>query len=909
MKTIVTLLILFTLFSLNTFAQEYTQWGIPEGAKARLGKGSISEIAYSPDGTQLAVASSIGIWLYDVQAGEELALLTGHTGSVNSMVFSPDGTILASISTTGVDAVHLWDVATGMLKNTLKGHASVVTSIAFSPDGTTLAGGGDIILTVLLSEDNALFTALLENEDLVVDVVWLWDIATGNLKNTLKGRLSIIRSITVSPDGTTLAGVNDDGTVSLWDIVSGTIKATLEGHTDGFRSVAFSPDGTTLAGVLYDGGVGLWDAATGTLKNTLKGDTDLVLHLVFSPDGTTLASGSWDDTVHLWDVTTGTLKNTLKGGIIFSPDGTTFVGVNENDTLQVGGMAFLQEHTGVVKSVAFSPDGATLASGYKNGDILLWDVAAGTLKNTLKGHTDEVNIVVFSPDGATLASVSASSSGIDTVVGLWDVATGTLKNTLEGHTSTVWSIVFSPDGMTLASGSWDGTVRLWDVATGTLKNILEHTRGVRHAVFSPDGMTLASGSDDGGVHLWDVATGTLKNTLKGHEDVLIVPDVFSMNSVWRVDFSPDETTLASGYENGDVLLWDVATGTRKATLERHTNVVNSVAFSPDGTTLASGSWDDTVHLWDAASGTHKAVLEGDMLNINHVVFSPDSMMLTSGSSSMGDNALLLRQGDTVVHLWDVASGTLEDTRKGHTNVVSSIAFSPDGTTLASGSWDGTVLLWELPSTREPVVQPQLIADVNGDGSVNILDLVVIAASLGQAGQNKADVNGDGVVSILDLVLAAGMFADVAAAPSLHPETPETLTAVEVQGWLTDARALEVRNPIMRRGIVVLEQLLVFLTPTETQLLVNYPNPFNPETWIPYQLAEDAFVTLTIYDQTGHVVRTIDIGHRIAAVYENQSKAIYWDGRNELGEQVASGIYFYQLSAGDYSATRKMVILK
>ena len=825
MKTIVTLLILFTLFSLNTFAQEYTQWGIPEGAKARLGKGSINEIAYSPDGTQLAVASSIGIWLYDVQAGEELALLTGHTGSVNSMVFSPDGTILASISTTGVDAVHLWDVATGMLKNTLKGHASVVTSIAFSPDGTTLAGGGDIILTALLSEDDALFTALLENEDLVMDVVWLWDIATGNLKNTLKGRLSIIRSITVSPDGTTLA------------------------------------------------------------------------------------SGSWDDTVHLWDVTTGTLENTLKGGIIFSPDGTTFVGVNENDTLQVGGMAFLQEHTGVVKSVAFSPAGATLASGYKNGDILLWDVASGTLKNTLKGHTDEVNIVVFSPDGATLASVSASSSGIDTVVGLWDVATGTLKNTLEGHTSTVWSIVFSPDGMTLASGSWDGTVRLWDVATGTLKNILEHTRGVRHAVFSPDGLTLASGSDDGGVHLWDVATGTLKNTLKGHEDVLIVPDVFSMNSVWRVDFSPDGLTLASGYENGDVLLWDVATGTRKATLERHTNVVNSVAFSLDGTTLASTSWDDTVHLWDAASGTHKAVLEGDMLNINHVVFSPDSMMLTSVSSSVGDDALWLRQGDTVVHLWDVASGTLEDTRKGHTNVVSSVAFSPEGTTLASGSWDGTVLLWELPSTREPVVQPQLIADVNGDGSVNILDLVVIAASLGQAGQNKADVNGDGVVSILDLVLAAGMFADVAAAPSLHPETPETLTAVEVQGWLTDARALEVRNPIMRRGIVVLEQLLVFLTPTETQLLVNYPNPFNPETWIPYQLAEDAFVTLTIYDQTGHVVRTIDIGHRIAAVYENQSKAIYWDGRNELGEQVASGIYFYQLSAGDYSATRKMVILK
>ena len=108
---------------------------------------------------------------------------------------------------------------------------------------------------------------------------------------------------------------------------------------------------------------------------------------------------------------------------------------------------------------------------------------------------------------------------------------------------------------------------------------------------------------------------------------------------------------------------------------------------------------------------------------------------------------------------------------------------------------------------------------------------------------------------------------------------------------------------------MLEQLLAALTPTETRLLPNYPNPFNPETWIPYRLAEDAFVTLTIYDQTGQVVRTLDVGHRIASDYESRSKAVYWDGRNDVGEQVASGVYFYHLSAGDYSSTRKMVILK
>ena len=114
---------------------------------------------------------------------------------------------------------------------------------------------------------------------------------------------------------------------------------------------------------------------------------------------------------------------------------------------------------------------------------------------------------------------------------------------------------------------------------------------------------------------------------------------------------------------------------------------------------------------------------------------------------------------------------------------------------------------------------------------------------------------------------------------------------------------------VKRALIQLTELVAYKIPTETELLPNYPNPFNPETWIPYRLAEDAFVTLTIYDQIGHVVRTLDVGHRIASAYESRSKAVYWDGNNGLGEGVASGIYFYTLTAGDYSATRKMVILK
>ena len=200
-------------------------------------------------------------------------------------------------------------------------------------------------------------------------------------------------------------------------------------------------------------------------------------------------------------------------------------------------------------------------------------------------------------------------------------------------------------------------------------------------------------------------------------------------------------------------------------------------------------------------------------------------------------------------------------------------------------------------------------DVNQDGVVNISDLVVVAGRLGQSGPNAADVNGDGVVNIQDLILVASALGQTQAAPSLHPASLQMFTAADIQEWLAEAHGLDLTDPKLQSGIRFLEQLLSVLVPKETELLPNYPNPFNPETWIPYRLAEDAFVTLVIYDQRGGVVRRFNVGHQTASVYESRSQAIYWDGRNEVGDRVASAIYFYTLTAGDYSATRKLVILK
>ena len=222
---------------------------------------------------------------------------------------------------------------------------------------------------------------------------------------------------------------------------------------------------------------------------------------------------------------------------------------------------------------------------------------------------------------------------------------------------------------------------------------------------------------------------------------------------------------------------------------------------------------------------------------------------------------------------------------------------------------GDFVLVPRAQSPTPTTATQLKSDVNGDGIVNIQDLVLTASSLGQTGQNKADVNSDGIINIQDLVLVAGTLGTNAAAPSLHAQSLEMLTAVEVRLWLSQARHLSLRDITSQRGVLFLEQLLAALIPKETLLLSNYPNPFNPETWIPYHLAKDADVTLTIYAVNGQVVRTLTLGHQPAGMYQSRSRAVYWDGRNTFGEPVASGVYFYTLTVGDFIATRKMLIRK
>ena len=582
----------------------YQTWGLPDGAIFRLGKGRIRgsdrSVAYSPDGRSLAVASSIGIYIYDVATYRELALFTGHTSWVESVSFSPDGTMLASGSADRT--VKLWDIATRTNIATFEGHTDRLESVAFSPDGKILASG---------SED---------------DTVKLWDVVTGENIATLEEHTSEVTSVSFSPDGTMLASGSAE--VKLWDVVTGENIATLEMHTERVFSVAFSSDGTTLAAGLWDA-VKLWDVATGT--NIVTFETHRAESVAFSSDGRSLAAAS-STGIYLYDVTTFRELALFTGdtywvqSVAFSPDGSTLASTLQNNTVKLWDVAThnitILRHTSEVESVAFSPDGTTLIWGAKNYRVNLWDVVTGENITMLKG---DVGFDSISPDGTTLAS------GTGHEIWLWDLETGENIAMLKGHRSPVLDVLFSPDGETIASGSWNGLVKLWDVAMEeNIATLGGHTSMVRSVAFSPDGKTLASGAWDGLVKLWDVATGENIATFEEHT-----------TGVNSVAYSPDGMMLASGMADGTILLWDVAEEKNIATLEAR-NLVYSVVFSPDGAILASGSANGTILLWNVSTVQSVVTFKGHTDPISSIAFSPKGTKLASGSE------------DGTALLWDVS---------------------------------------------------------------------------------------------------------------------------------------------------------------------------------------------------------------------------------------------------------------
>lgn len=545
--------------------------------------------------------------------------------------------------------------------------------------------------------------------------------------NRLDGHDRTVIDVVHSPDGQLLASASDDHNVRLWK-ADGSPIATLKGHTLQVRSVAFSPDGEILASAGYDGTLRLWQP-DGTPIRVLPGHIDSINQISFSPDGQLLASASADATVKLW----------------------------QRDGTELSAQTVLMGHRGWVSCVGFSPDGQTIASGGADGSLRLWQ-RDGTPLAVLIRDLPSIDSLSFDPSGTLLVSATKDGS-----VRVWQKQGESfeLLRLIQAHDAKIWQVSFSPDGKTFATASADNTIKLWQLDGTLIKTLEGHSSSVFSLSFSPDGTSLASASADQTIRLWH--PNPLQPLMLRHNakitDVgfsrdaqrVVTADEAGLIKIWGMDgslqrtwqahksaatiaLSPDGQQLATASEDTTIQLWTLEGKPLQPPLDGRVSLYD-LEFSPDGTLLVAACIDDdAVRIWrrnqDGTFATQAFQLLGDQWGwIASVAFSPDGNTVASGSD---DDSVMLWHRDRS----DRFNSTPTHVLKQHTSRVNQVSFSPNGKTLATASADSYVKLWERDGTllttlsghssqvNSVIFSPdgQTIASATTDGTVNLWSL-------------------------------------------------------------------------------------------------------------------------------------------------------------------------------------------
>ena len=897
----------------------------------------LTPISFSPDSTMLATGGTRGVKLWDVNTGRDIANIPIKPSShVQLVSFSPDGRTLA-YRASGEEFTRLWDVTTqtqtGIIEN------PSVDYWAFSPDGKTLASTAGRIIT-------------------------LWDVVTGQDIATLEGPLRSVSHITYSPDGNTLASVSRDGIIRLWDIATNQNIETFNGT----RYAAFSPDGTMLVfgkdsdlevrnlitrdmaiidkndfmAFLPDssmmllrstsresrGSVSVWDAKTSTFITTL----DSVIfedrkRPIFSPDGKTLAIMGEDSTILFepeviynqlplfalskllkisGDNQEGMANETLaKLFVVEARDGngSPLVGVSVTFTVVAGG--------GTLSVTNTTTDGNGRAQSLLTlGPNLGTNTVAVSVEGVFQTAVFRAEATPPPPIPTTLEYVSGNNqSGLTGealmqpfVVEVHDQ----YDDPMEGVTVT---FAVSIGGGSLSDTSVDSDVNGLARSTLTLGNdpvtsIVEvSVEGIAetvifHAVAELLEFDLALPSGYNLIHVPLKVTAVndvpqtltsisdLYDTLGGANTVKLLITLNSQTQEWSVYFSPsDRGTPADKPLTDDMgILANMITSTsvRLSGDPLGTNGSSAITLNPGYNIVGLPLRDSSLtHVSDLFT------LEGIGGNAPVVIFT-DNADFKAVTPAGGPDDIEITGGQAFI--LDAQRAAMVD-------------ISGEGWTNVSGTATAPPILTGIQVTDTTPILALKGSMINEEMNTNGTGFLVTVKNLSTGKAVATATGGDEMgyrLAVVDIETMRA--ATVGDTLEISAQSPNPFIGVHPLRYTVTAEDV-------KQSLIQLPALIAYEIPAETELLSNYPNPFNPETWIPYRLAEDAFVTLTIYDQAGQVVRTLEVGHQIAAVYEGRSKAVYWDGRNEVGESVASGVYFYHLSAGDYSATRKMLILK
>lgn len=720
-------------------------WDVNTGKEQRRfpgHEGGVTCVDFSPDSRYvLSSGNDALVRLWDQETGQELRRVAGHTAPVTSVTFSPDGRLVLSAS---IDkTMRLWDAETGQQLRSFS-HPSGVNRVAFSPDGRrVLSGSGERI----------------GNTD-VDGCVRLWDVASGQELGRFEGHRTAVESVAFSPDGRQAVSAGWDNTMRLLKLPESPSLPITEARSfavpspSGWLNLALSPDGRyALSSDAKDQSLRLWDVNTGQELRRFDGICEDSV-LAFSPDGRLALSGSLrpDYSLRLWDVATGKEVRRFLGHtanlmrVAFTPDGRRVLSAGYDSTVrlwdaQTGRPLRVFQSPSAILRMDLSADGRLAVTGDSDNTVRLWDVATGRELRRLEGHTKAISGVAVSPDGRRILSAAE-----DKTIRLWDVEIGRQVRLFPVH-PFAQSVAFSPDGRRAITGSWysGATTRVWDIATGH-----ELGRFDGGAVYCCAGTSILA-SADGRLRLLKLppAEQELPSTVTGdagklaveseatdgwllvkqRDKVVLVLDATASQTVdlnvgeyqlelagrtENLRLSVDKLTLAKGAKQV-VQISRVSKPARVEitefrSLAGHWGTHNLVHFSPDGRYLVSCSPDTTVRLWDVATGTEVRRFEGHMGALDCAVFSPDGQMVAGGGGYAYKDGKW-QGSDFSVWLWNVATGRLIHRFEGHTGRVPGAAFSPNGQSLVTASWDCTVRLWDIPSK-----QPTQVLKGHGNGT-------------------------------------------------------------------------------------------------------------------------------------------------------------------------------------------------